>query len=423
MFALSHACSPNGKPEYAHEMIQEVDAATCLFFVTSIGSHFLIQLDVDVSNRTVGQASPRLAVAKGHRCCLTNMHHHTIKSVRRSLITTTQMRGTAEQVCDACGILTETRTEDVVYELWHGIIVNPEIPLRWRRHPRLLQTMLRRSGIENPDSRRLQLAHRHRRMRLPPPADAPSVITPLSDVWTRGRPLDDYIRRGLHHVAASITEGQDPQQWLQTIDGPALSELLRGLSQKHGWSTTVHDGVRAHLWRLAGLHNPRFVTHSHAVPVAFLENHPALWDMPVCVAVFLWRLSDPDDVDHMQIFFTDVVRRRLVRLPAHRDVQRSMTSVCNRALWVLRLLRDGWAHDPSATWRDAILPFGQWDSLSICLRAPWTARDCRNEWRGRLAHFIVVPDRRRRDASSAAFSTVAYTPVSLPSMPPWIPWR
>ena len=253
-----------------------------------------------------------------------------------------------------------------IYRRWCALLEDASVPAAWRRQPHLLTVMLRRAGVElRPDE--LRRARRRRLARLPPSA----ASTGPAD----GDRTDAAVARLLADAGAA-----SPERWLASLDGATLRRALRTSARRWGWTAAVHDRVRRRI-NAAAAHpsvDPEGTYRSHRrwLPTAYLERHPDLRRMPVEVGLFLRRCAtDAADAEHLLLFLRDVVQRRLVRLPGHRDARRAVASVCRRAVWVLGLLwrggsalRDATADGPRS-WRCDWLPVGL-DKTGLVERIP-----------------------------------------------------
>ena len=171
------------------------------------------------------------------------------------------------------------------------------------------------------------------------------------------RRINRYTLHAVREFAAwcENRDGGGPEAW----DGPRLRTALAAARADLGWCPATHNAVRAVLWRYRTHpevdRDGRFQSHLHAVPAAFLDEHPALWHFPWSLARRLLRLAaDPDDVQHLVLFVQDVTNRRLLRLPRHRSAERARASITRRFLWIMRMLEAGW--EPDTTWRHDRLP-------------------------------------------------------------------
>lgn len=81
-----------------------------------------------------------------------------------------------------------------------------------------------------------------------------------------------------------------------------------------------------------------------------MDAHPLLWQYPCCLASRLWSTcsNDPVGVEHVLCFVHDVARRRLLRMSANRNPDRTRDSICRRVLWILGAVAA--AHDPGTRW-------------------------------------------------------------------------
>lgn len=252
-------------------------------------------------------------------------------------------RGGAEHIYAALRteINLDGDTADGVLRAWYALMERADVPVAWRRHPHLLAVMLRRAGV-TADAAAVRRAHRWRLTRLPAAVRR---------------------ARGVGPVEAALAQMTPPPStaWLATCDGPTLADTLRQHARRYGWSAGLHDAVRAHLRRACVALDDaagRFQTHRRLLPARLLDRHPTLYEFPVEVGRFMARcVPDPADVDHVLGFVRDVVRRRLLRLPPHRDTGRAVCSVGRRVAWVLSLVWAG-APEPETAreWRTRLWP-------------------------------------------------------------------
>ena len=328
----------------------------------------------------------------------------------------------------ACAVLVEEELggrlpPDVagVVAAWEALVARADLPLAWRRQPGLLVALLRRAGCDParcpPDV--LARARRHRLRTLPPP---PSPATAAAGGGAGAAAWREVARLAggappppaRAWAAACVDAGgaalcadagvvapADVAPWLRALDGPAVRRAVRAAARRHGWNATTHDGVRAALLRACGHPDVdpdgRFQGHRHAVAADVLATHPALWAWPVEAARFVGRVAarDAADAAHLVVFLQDVVRRRLVRLPAQRDPARARAALCRRALWVLRLLWDGRpaalrAGGSAATWRDDVLP-ATVDRRGLLERAAWALGHHQRRGGGRRRRARATP--------------------------------
>lgn len=281
------------------------------------------------------------------------------------------------------------RLEEDPVAAWRAFLADDAAaPARTRRHPGLLEALLREAGRPPLSDAERHQARRWRLRTVTQPVGGPRVrctrsgeglrldvaaawqcvptadlpvstaecLRKLLETWCGRTTWCAYTVQGLgEFVRAHVPDVEA----MRTLDGPGLLERLEQCATQHDWNVVTRHGVRAALWR-AKTHPDVdvglvFQTHLHAVPRAFLDAHPRLWEYPVCVAQRWWRtVPDPADVDHLLLLLHDLTQRRLLRLGPGRDPQRTRDSLCRRLLWVLYLIAQAQGSSPPC-WR-TVLP-------------------------------------------------------------------